>query len=115
MNNKGMIEYKESFISKIKNFLKRIFGKQKEQCNYVQEISDNDIKEIKQEKFVNEIKVDTKVVDAAYKKEKFLKEIEGNVEALNMLAIDKLRKLEKYYDNIIEQNENKIKKLKETA
>ena len=42
----------------------------------------------------------------------FLKEIEGNEEKLEMLSIDRLKKLEKYYNNIIEENNEKIKKLK---
>ena len=37
MNNNGMIEYKESFIIKIKKFFKRLFGKKEEQYNYVQQ------------------------------------------------------------------------------
>lgn len=49
------------------------------------------------------------------KKDNFLKEIEGNPEKLNMLSIDRLKKLEKYYDSVIEENDRKIKKLKATA
>ena len=33
MNNNGMIEYKESFITKIKKFFKRLFEKKEEQYN----------------------------------------------------------------------------------
>lgn len=115
MNNNEMIKYKEGFISKIKKFFKRLFGKQEEQYNYIQDEQPiNEIEETqeKQDRFVNEIKVDRKVVDAVVEKDNFLKEIEGNEEALNMLSIDRLKKLEKYYDNIIEQNNEKIKKLK---
>ena len=59
-------------------------------------------------KFYNEITVDTKV----FGKQDFLKEIEGNEKALSMLSVDRLKKIENYYDNIIKQNELKIKKLK---
>ena len=45
----------------------------------------------------------------------FLKRVEGNEDALKMLSINRLKKLEKYYNNIIEQNNEKIKKLKKTA
>ena len=31
---------------------------------------------------------------------------------LNMLSIDRLKKLEKYYDEVIKENDTKIKKLK---
>ena len=39
MNNKGIIEYKESFISKIKKYFKNLFKNKKEENNYVTEIS----------------------------------------------------------------------------
>lgn len=119
MNNNGIIEYREGFISKIKKLFKKLFRKQEEQYNYIQEEQTiNEIKEErleKKDKFVNEIKFDRKVVDAVVEKNNFLKEIEGNEEALNMLSIDRLKKLEKYYDNIIKQNNEKIKKLKATT
>lgn len=115
MSNKGMIVYKENFLTKIINFFKNLFGKKEEQYNTVNENVKKIAQEEKQDKFINEIKVDTKMVDTALKKENFLKEINGNTELLNMLSIERLRKLEKYYDNVIEQNEKKIKKLKATA
>jgi len=118
MNNNGMIEYKESFITKIKNFFKRLFGKSEKQYNYVQEESVNKITEEKQEiqsDFIDNIKVDTKAVNSVIEKKNFLEEIKGNEEALNMLSIDRLKKLEKYYDSVIVENEKKIKKLKATA
>ena len=115
MNNNGIIEYKENFINKIKDFFKRIFGRRKEQYNYSQEEFTNKIEEEKQNDFINNTKVDTKVVDYVVDKKNFLEEINGNEEALNMLSIDRLKKLEKYYDSVIAENEKKIKKLKETA
>lgn len=111
MNNNGMIEYKEGIISKIKNFFKKLFENQEKQ--HINEIKKK--KEEKQESFINEIKVDGKVVDSVIERKNFLKEIDGNEEALNMLSIDRLKKLEEYYNNIIEQNNVKIKKLKGIA
>ena len=67
------------------------------------------------ESFIDTLKVDEKLVDAVVERKKFLKEIEGNEKALNMLSMDRLKKLEEYYDNIIEQNNAKIKKLKAVA
>lgn len=37
-----------------------------------------------------------------------------NIEAYKMLSIDRLKKLEKYYNDIIEQNNEKIMKVKKT-
>ena len=45
MNNNGMIEYKESFISKIKNFFKNLFGKKEEQNSYSYQENIDEIKQ----------------------------------------------------------------------
>lgn len=118
MNNNGMIVYKENFISKVKNFFKKIFMKDKKQNNYVQEEA---FKEItynnprNQDEFLNEIKVDAQTVIKAVEKENFLRELDGNEEALNMLSMDRLIQLEEHYNSVIEQNVQKIKKLKEAV
>ena len=113
MKNNEMIKYKESFIYKIKSFLKKIFGRQK-YSNIQEELVNQEVKE-KTNSFIDTLKVDEKLVDAVVERKKFLKEIEGNEKALNMLSMDRLKKLEEYYDNIIEQNNAKIKKLKAVA
>ena len=58
------------------------------------------------------MKVDSADIDNVINKKNFLEEIDGNVEALKLLSVDRLRKLEKYYDGVIKENEKKIKKLK---
>lgn len=119
MNNKGMIVYKENFISKIKNFFKNLFGNKKQENSNIQTICDEKEQEIKtnerEEKFLKEIKVDKDVSSTVIKKKAFLEEIDGNVEALNMLSVDRLIKLEKYYEDVIKQNDAKIKKLKASS
>ena len=118
MNNNKMIEYKENVISKIRKFFKRIFKKKEQQNNYIKEEFVNEIKEERKEQqeiFANDIKIDTEVVNSVIEKKNFLEKINGNEEALNMLSIDRLKKLEKYYDSVIERNNEKIKKLKETV
>ena len=118
MNNNGMIEYKESIISKIKYFFKNIFRK-KEVNNYY--MPNESIKKLKQEEknsqnnFIDDIKVETSITNEIFERNKFLKEIDGNKDALNMLSIDRLKKLEIYFDSFIEENEKKIKKLKASA
>lgn len=117
MNNNGMIEYKESFIIKIKKFFKRLFEKKEEQYNYVQQEPVNEKAEEKNERqndFIDNMKIDAKAVNSVIDKKNFLEEIKGNEEALNMLSIDRLKKLEKYYDSVIAENEKKIRKLKAT-
>ena len=119
MNNNGLIEYKESFITKVRKFFKKLFGKKDNQYNNIQEktnvnISES-INEKKKDSFITGLSVDDKKINNVIEKKNFLKEIEGNEEKLNMLSIDRLKKLEKYYDNVISENDKKIKKLKATA
>ncbi len=113
MNNNGMIEYKENFMTRIKKIFKKMLGKKEEQYNYVR-LEPVNKKSERLSDFIDNIKIDTKVVDSVIDKKNFLEEIKGNEEVLNMLSIDRLKKLEKYYDSVIAENEKKIKKLKAT-
>ena len=61
---------------------------------------------------VNDLKVDVKATNTVIDRNNFLREIEGNEGALKMLFIDRLKKLERYYSDIIEKNNKKINKLK---
>lgn len=119
MNNKGIIEYKESFISKIKKYFKNLFKNKKEENNYVAEISNLNDTEIttdrKESGFSNDIKVDTSDIDKYMDKKNFLEYIDGNVDALKMLSIDRLRKLKEYYDGVIENNNKIIENLKKSS
>lgn len=86
----------------------------KDEERYYEDLQEEDERK-KKDKFVTKLKVDSREVNNVVKKDNFLKEIEGNPEKLNMLSIDRLKKLEKYYDSVIEENDRKIKKLKATA
>ena len=113
MSNNKIVKYKEGFIFKLKNFLKSLFRKNNKEYNdsYVKQLF-NEIKEKKQDSLVNEIKVDAKEVYSEIEKKNYFEEIAKNEEALNMLSIDRLKELVKYGDSIIEQYNEKIKKLK---
>ena len=119
MSNNRMIEYKESFITKIRKFFKRLFSKKDNQYNSMHEKINENVNEYindeKKDEFIIELSVDNKKINNVIEKKNFLEEIEGNEEKLNMLSIDRLQKLEKYYDNIIAENDKKIKKLKASA
>ena len=119
MNNNGLIEYKESFITKLRKFFKKLFGKKDNQYNIIQEKTNENVSESindeKKDNFISELRVEDKEINNIVKKGNFLKEIEGNAEKLNMLSIDRLKKLEKYYDNVIAENDKKIKKIKATV
>ena len=116
MKNNSIIEYKESFISKIKKFFKNIFKSSKKQeiDEFQQEVSNEntiDISTVENEFFDN-IRVDPSNVNKVADKKKFLEYIDGNEEALRMLSIDRLKKLKEYYDGVIEENNILIEKLK---
>ena len=98
-----MINYKE--------LMDRITENPDEEIEFIFENNADDTKE-KQDMFINNLKIDKKNVDLVIEKKNFLEEINGNEEALNMLSIDRLKKLEEYYDEKIKQNNEKIKKLK---
>ena len=110
MNNRELIEYKESFISKVKNFIINLFKKDKEQNNY---ISKDEASNTKEHEFLNEIKLNSNEVNIVSEKREFLDKIDGNRESLNLLSIDRLKKLEAYYHEIIKHNEEVIRKLNE--
>ena len=119
MRNNGIIEYKEGFISKIKKILKKLFKSKKEENDYVEEIFNFNDAEIttaqKESEFFNDIKVDTSDIDKYMDKKNFLEYIDGNVEALKMLSVDRLRKLKEYYDGVIEKNDKIIENLKKSS
>ena len=62
MQNNGMIVYKESFISKIKNFFRKIFIKENKQNNYIKEKTTDMSNSQVQDNFMSDLKVDAKSV-----------------------------------------------------
>lgn len=118
--NKSMIVYKKAFFTKIWNFFKNLFNKHNEESineEMLYKASEQSKTQNEQNNmhFLEKIKInDNKILDVAKRKE-FLDEINANDEALNMLSIDRLKKLEQYYDEIIRQNDAKIKRLKESS
>lgn len=68
--------------------------------------------EIERKEFAKKMKIDTYKIDTMIKRNNFLKEIDGNEELLKKLTVDRLIILKKYYDGVIEQNNEEIEKLK---
>ena len=112
MNNKSLIEYKPSLISKIKMFFKSLFGKKDIIIPEDKNINNTVVNNVKEKSFLDDINVNNTVekINKENEREKFLEMIEGNREALNKLSIAQLKKLDKYYDKIIEENQLKIQK-----
>lgn len=61
---------------------------------------------------INDLKENAKATKLMIKRNEFLKKIEGNEKILKKLSIERLKILERYYNNIIEKNNEKINKLK---
>lgn len=109
-----MIKYEESFIVKIRKFLKRLFKIGKQEYNFIQETSNKDEEKKEQVKFdfLSEIKVNNTEIISEHNKKMFIFEISKNPQILDSLSIDRLQVLDSYCDDIIKQNEDKIKLLK---
>lgn len=67
---------------------------------------------MKNNDFSNKVKVDNKTAFSVIERKKFLELVKGNRVALNMLSIDRLKILNKYYDELIDDNEKKLKRLR---
>ena len=120
MNTNLPMKKKNGFIDKIKNFFKKLFNK-KDNNNNLEQTSNLIEDEIKVEyntksNFQDSIKVEVKdEYSNNLKREEFLKEVESNPSLLYELPIDKLEKLEKYYDESIAKYVEKLSKLKKAV
>lgn len=115
MNNNGLIVYKENFITKIRNLFKRIFRKKEHLNQYEEKKFENNINYNTKDRFMNDIRVGRDNVVKVAKRAKLLKQVEENDKILNTLSIGELRDFERYYDTIIEDNKETIKKLQESS
>ena len=111
MKNNEIISINErSFFYKLKkvflNFKNKLFGKKDNK-------ETSEINNSEKNEFHKDIKVDQmEPNNDLFEKEEFIKSLDGNIEALNMLSIERLEKLEEYYQSIIDKNEIEIKRLK---
>lgn len=118
MNNNLPIKKEYSIIFRIKNFFRKLFNK--EDSNYSINDSDSENKNIYDDKMEGNFGDNLKVeVSNEYVKEitknDFIDEIEKNPDLLYNLSIDRLKKLEKYYDELIEKDKEELKNIKKTA
>ena len=108
MENNLPTKYNDSLFAKIFNFFKNIFKKQR--VEVIKEINN----QVEENSFRNDIKVDNNNC-ADYiqnmNKEQFIEQFEKNPELLLNLTVEQLEKMDKYYDEILEEYEEKLKKL----
>ena len=105
-------------ISFIVEYNVKEYDKQKKNISNVVQESYSFLKDINAEEisntsvFKNELKINPEYASKDIEKEKFLEMLDGNREALMLLSMDRLKKLDKYYDKVIEENNKIIKKMK---
>ncbi len=118
MNNNLPMKEEISFIGKIKNFFKKIFGKSKiesveKQINTRETINKTSYQE---NDFNKSLKAEPNAeYIAKMKQEEFIQQIESNPELLYELPIEKLKKIEQYYDESILEYEKKLDNLKKVG
>lgn len=118
-----IIKYKENkFIIKIKQTIYRIVQKiwrKSKENNNKEDMTREKISNIKEKKdtinFVTNIQVDRKIINNVVEKKEFLREIDNNPEIIKKLTIGRLLILEKYYNDIIINNEKILQKLQSKA
>ena len=120
-NNQLIVANENTFVGKIKKFfynLKiKLFGN-RENINIedIKENSNNNYNQAENKnRFISELRTTAVNENKDIEKNNFLDEIKGNREALSMLSTDRLRKLSKYYDEVIKRNNTIIKNLKKSA
>lgn len=113
MNNNLPIECEKGILYKIKRFIKRLFNKENIHNN-IESIDQNTFNESSKEIFKNEIYVPEieKLQKEKNIKESIISIVEKNPELLETMSIVNLKKLIDLYDEIIKNNNKKIKLLK---
>ena len=119
MNSNLPIKQDKSLFGRIKVFLRKIFFKEKIENNYIEKVEEQS--SIKSEpntkkQFEKSLKVETtNDYINEIKKEEFLDKLESNPKLLYDLPIEKLEKLENYYEESIKKQEMKLAKMKKAG
>lgn len=109
MKNKLPIKYKDNLFVKIKKFFSNVLKNNSTATEQVKVIKENEIEINTNESEFDKIKLASNRVKI---KEDILILVEKNPKLIETLSIDKLKELNKMYDEIIERNDRKIKRLK---
>ncbi len=112
------IKQENGFINKIKQFFRMLFYK-KEKNILKEEIIEN-VKIGENKQVANSFKerLETEVGNDYLKdieKDEFIKKIEKNPNILYGLSLDRLEKLEKYYDKLLEKDRQELERLKKAT
>lgn len=113
MDNK-LIKYTPNLITRIKDFFKNIFSKDKRVKN------ENNINNVRlgndsRKEFIAAIKQEDDFSSQVIKRRNNIQKIEEDEENLKSLSTAELIEISKYYDEIIEKNNKIIERLKKLA
>lgn len=107
----GLVPVKESIFQKIRRIIFKLFGKKNIKTEETQQ---EKYHKIYNSKFLVDIKTEvTNEPQKIIQREEFISNLENDKSLLQNLSIERLKKLSKYYDEMIEKEEIKIKKLSE--
>lgn len=127
MNNNLPVIENNSFFGKIKIFFRKIFGinniKEKENIqqeeNHIENISVEE-RNVDREEFENSIRVSIDIDDKNVflkdkEREEFIKKLENDPRLFYELTLEKLKKIEEYYMNSIDELQVKLNNLKKAS
>ncbi len=110
MKNNLPKKYNEGIFSGIRNFFLKIFGKKTNTIN--ESVVNSQVIKPKEIKDKNSIDIMKEENRKAKEREQVLNQIEKNLSLIDNWPVEKLLKLEKVYDEKIEQYDSEITRLK---
>lgn len=116
MSENFLMIKKDSFFVKFKKLFMKIFNRQQKRDNVsTQDVSAENIVAEQEGKFLNFKESVKEEVTNDYivkaKRNNFIEEIEQNPDLMENLSTDRLEKLDKYYDKIIQNKEERVEEL----
>lgn len=117
MRNNLPIKEDNSFFGKIKNFFRKLFYRNRRESSVDNIVTEQpQIKKQDNTAFQESIKVEVKNdYVTEMKREEFLDNLEKNPKLLYEVSVEKLEKLENYYNESIKKQEEKLAKIKKAS
>lgn len=113
MNNQMIKKSDLSIFDKIKTFLKNMFYKNKNEIIVPKNMNTSKIQEKKENGFETNLKVEiSEEQEKEMKLKKFIDEIENHPDIIENLSNERLDKLISYYEKVTSEKQRKIEKLK---
>ena len=108
-----MVPQKDNIFTKIKKFFSKLFSNYSDNLENRSNVENTQVDKVDNTAFTEGIKKnisDENVFDTL-NKDNFVEEVEKNEGILEMLSLDRLKKLEKYYEERVNSKKEYLKKL----